>query len=70
MATLVTVLVVSLLGSLHCAGMCGPLVAVAVADRTVTSNGMRALLNVAYHGGRLVTYTLVGVICGIIGWFN
>ncbi len=67
MATMVTVLVASLLGSLHCAGMCGPLVAVAVGDTSVTTNGLRAMLHVAYHGGRLVTYSLVGAVCGLIG---
>ncbi len=67
MITLGTVFVVSLLGSLHCAGMCGPLVAIAVGDRHVRSHVARALLHVAYHGGRLLTYTSVGVVCGLLG---
>lgn len=67
MATLVTVFMVSLLGSLHCVGMCGPLVAVAVGARDVSTHVLRALLHVAYHGGRLLTYTLVGLVCGLVG---
>jgi sulfite exporter TauE/SafE len=67
MMTLGTVLVVSLLGSLHCAGMCGPLVAVAVGSASVQNNVARAALHVAYHGGRLLTYTVVGALCGLLG---
>jgi sulfite exporter TauE/SafE len=67
MATLSAVFVVSLLGSLHCVGMCGPLVAVAMGDAKVFSHTTRALLHVAYHGGRLVMYTLIGMLCGLLG---
>jgi hypothetical protein len=67
MATLATVLLFSLSGSLHCAGMCGPLVAFAVGTPESHSNAVRAVLQVAYHGGRLVTYSLVGAICGVLG---
>lgn len=67
MATLATVLVVSLLGSLHCAGMCGPLVAVAVGSTQQQSMPSRAALHVAYHGGRLVTYALLGAVGGWVG---
>ena len=33
----------------------------------MTSNSVRTLLHVAYHGGRLVTYMLVGMACGLVG---
>ena len=49
------VLVASLLGSLHCAGMCGAFVAFAV----IGSPGhqpSRVALNTAYNLGRLITY--------------
>ena len=60
------VLVASLAGSVHCAGMCGVFVAFAVgADKPDTPR--RWLLNGSYHLGRLVTYTLLGAICGAIG---
>jgi sulfite exporter TauE/SafE len=65
-ALILTVFGASLAGSLHCAGMCGTLVAFAVG--TPDSPGRRRIdLHVLYHGGRLVTYTLIGVLCGLAG---
>ena len=58
------VLVASLVGSLHCAGMCGVFVAMAVgADRRVSRIKLQSL----YHGGRLVGYTMLGAIAGALG---
>lgn len=58
------VLVASLLGSLHCAGMCGPFVAFAVNDQS----GQRSTrLQLAYHSGRLTTYMLLGAAAGATG---
>jgi len=60
------VLVASLLGSLHCAGMCGGFVAFyAGGDRS--SGWSRALSHAAYSLGRLLTYTLLGIMAGILG---
>lgn len=59
------VLVASVLGSLHCAGMCGGLVLFAVG-----SDGRprrRLPLHVAYHGGRGLAYTLLGLAAGGLG---
>jgi sulfite exporter TauE/SafE len=67
MTALVAVLLASLFGSLHCAGMCGALVAFAVGSTEAQSNISRAVLHAAYHGGRLVTYALVGAVCGLLG---
>ena len=68
MITLVTtVFLASLLGSLHCAGMCGPFVAFAVGQPTGENNASRTHLQLAYHGGRLVTYTLLGAAAGATG---
>ena len=67
MATLIAaVLVASLLGSLHCAGMCGPFAAFAV----LTPGGpdSRPLrLGMAYNGGRLISYSLLGATAGLLG---
>ncbi|QDU55753.1 sulfite exporter TauE/SafE family protein [Aeoliella mucimassa] len=64
-AQVVTVFVASLLGSPHCAGMCGPFVAFAVGQ---SSDGTsRWHLQFAYHGGRLVTYALLGAVAGSLG---
>lgn len=60
------VFVASLLGSLHCAGMCGAFVAFAMGDGA-GSRAARARLSVAYHGGRLITYIVLGVAAGSVG---
>ncbi len=67
MELLIAVLVASFVGSLHCVGMCGPLVAFAVGDATGGKPAPRAGLHAAYHGGRLLTYALVGAVCGLFG---
>lgn len=63
---LTTVFVASLLGSLHCVGMCGGFVAFySGADG---SGGSRRLLShTAYSGGRLVAYSILGLAAGLIG---
>jgi sulfite exporter TauE/SafE len=63
---LTTVFVASLLGSLHCVGMCGGFVAFySGADG---SGGLRRLLSHgAYSGGRLVAYSILGLGAGAIG---
>jgi sulfite exporter TauE/SafE len=63
---LTTVFVASLLGSLHCVGMCGGFVAFySGADG---SGGARRLLShAAYSGGRLAAYSILGLAAGAIG---
>lgn len=63
---IVAVFIASLLGSLHCAGMCGAFVAFAVGGFD-TPTKQRVRLNAAYNGGRLVTYILLGVVAGSVG---
>jgi hypothetical protein len=67
MSTLLTgVFVASLLGSLHCVGMCGGFVA--FYSGTDGSGGSRRLLShSAYSGGRLVAYSILGLAAGAIG---
>lgn len=65
-ATLAAVLFASLAGSPHCAGMCGVFVAMACGfDRDKPRTHLR--LQLAYHGGRLVGYTTLGVAAGVLG---
>lgn len=69
MAALITaVFIASLLGSLHCAGMCGPLAAFAVVPQSghPTSGNVLAL-QCAYNGGRLLTYVVLGALAGLFG---
>lgn len=79
--SLVGVFTASLLGSAHCAGMCGPLAAVATAPVQVSANrspvprgnwwhasGASALsLSAIYNTGRLLTYALLGALAGAVG---
>ena len=64
---MIAVLSASLLGSLHCAGMCGGLMFFAIGSDQETKKGARTRLQCAYHGGRMLTYTLLGVAAGTIG---
>ncbi|MEL6498404.1 MAG: sulfite exporter TauE/SafE family protein [Planctomycetota bacterium] len=64
LALIGTVIAASVVGSLHCAGMCGAFVAMAVGlDRS----GSRTKLHAAYNGGRLVTYATIGAAAGVLG---
>lgn len=67
MITLITtVFVASIIGSLHCAGMCGGVLALAIGIAGGDPTPRRRL-QAAYHGGRLVTYTVLGLLAGAIG---
>jgi sulfite exporter TauE/SafE len=69
---LVTLLVTGLAGSLHCVGMCGPILLAfqRVFDGTrAGASGWRALARdfVPYHAGRIWTYGMLGLVAGIAG---
>lgn len=59
-----TVLLASLTGSLHCAGMCGAFVAFGVGG---ARGGAAWRAQLAYHGGRLATYGALGALAGAAG---
>lgn len=65
-ALLFSVVGASLVGSLHCAGMCGPFAAFYSGGDT-TPRGARAASHAAYHLGRLVTYLTLGALAGALG---
>ncbi len=54
----ILVFIASLLGSMHCVGMCGGIVWALPAERSA---------HVAYHGGRLVGYLSLGALAGLLG---
>jgi hypothetical protein len=58
-----TVLAASLLGSAHCAGMCGGIALVACGE----DRGTRLLRQAGYHGGRLASYAVLGAVAGLVG---
>lgn len=59
----------SVVGSLHCAGMCGAFVAIACGRVGAERKSARdaAVLQCAYHGGRLLTYVTMGAFAGAAG---
>jgi sulfite exporter TauE/SafE len=60
-----TAFVLGLVGSLHCAGMCGPLaLALPVAGSTLPGFVLGRL---AYNLGRILTYSLLGLALGLSG---
>jgi sulfite exporter TauE/SafE len=66
-ALALTVLAASLVGSLHCAGMCGPFVAF-YAGAPGHRRGWPALSgHAAYSAGRLAAYTALGALAGTAG---
>lgn len=67
LAILSAVLVASLVGSPHCAGMCGGLMLFALGADAEQPRGKRVRLQLAYHGGRLASYLLLGTAAGAIG---
>jgi sulfite exporter TauE/SafE len=60
-ADMTTLLLLGLLGTGHCIGMCGPLV-VALPGQSGRISG-----HLAYHGGRLITYGAIGGLMGAVG---
>ena len=68
-----TVFLASVLGSLHCVGMCGPFALLAGQSRLGNSSpssqpsGRWWAPTVAYSLGRLMTYTVVGLAFGSLG---
>lgn len=54
-----------LLGSVHCIGMCGPLVmALPIAQK---SNLQKWIALALYHTGKIASYALLGIIFGLLG---
>jgi len=57
--------IIGILGSLHCLGMCGPLVlAFPVSNK---SNTMIAIEDILYNTGRILTYAILGALAGTVG---
>lgn len=62
---LLSALVLGLLGSLHCVGMCGPIAFMLPVDR---SNNFKKIFQILmYHFGRLLAYGSIGLIFGLLG---
>lgn len=69
---LYSALILGLLGSFHCVGMCGPIAFLLPIDR---KNPLKRSFQIlSYHLGRLFTYALLGLAIGLVGkslnWFG
>jgi sulfite exporter TauE/SafE len=63
---LITAFITGLLGSFHCAGMCGP---IALATPTVGVTTMERINGkLVYNAGRLLTYAVLGALLGLFGF--
>lgn len=60
-----TALVLGLAGSFHCIGMCGPIAFVLPVDRSTKSKLFYQIF--LYHFGRLISYSIIGLLFGFIG---
>lgn len=62
---LITAFILGLLGSFHCVGMCGPIAFMLPVDQ---NNAYKKLFQITiYHLGRLLAYSTIGLIFGLIG---
>ena len=58
-------LILGLLGSFHCIGMCGPIAFMLPVDR---SNSTKKIIQISiYHFGRILAYSLIGLVFGLVG---
>lgn len=58
-------LLLGLLGSFHCVGMCGPIAFMLPVDRSHTLKKITQIFT--YHFGRLMAYSLIGLVFGLVG---
>ena len=62
---LFSALILGLLGSFHCVGMCGPIAFLLPVDR---KNPIKRFFQLfSYHIGRLFTYSFIGLLFGLLG---
>ena len=62
---ILSAIILGLMGSLHCVGMCGPIAFMLPVDRT--SNLKKISQIFIYHFGRLMAYSIMGILFGFIG---
>lgn len=62
---ILSAIILGLMGSLHCVGMCGPIVFMLPVDRTNSLNKFGQIF--IYHFGRLLAYGIIGLLFGLLG---
>lgn len=65
-AILISALILGLASSLHCVGMCGPLIMSVPVQHLPKGKKISGII--LYQVGRIAVYGLLGSIAGIIGW--
>ncbi len=62
---ILSAILLGLMGSLHCVGMCGPIAFMLPVDRT---NNLKKFFQIfIYHFGRLLAYGSIGLVFGVLG---
>lgn len=67
LSDLIMAFAIGLSGSIHCAGMCGPLVAAFNAKLSGPGAWFKFLFSLQYNLGRLLVYSLLGSLAGLLG---
>jgi len=62
---LLSAVILGLLSSFHCVGMCGPIAFVLPVDRT--NKFKQGYQTILYHLGRLLAYSSIGLLFGLLG---
>lgn len=65
-AFLISALLLGLASSLHCVGMCGPLVMSVPVQHLPENKKISGVL--IYQTGRIAIYAVLGIVAGLIGW--
>lgn len=63
---IVTAFLLGLASSFHCIGMCGPIAMALPLDRSSVTSQVSGLT--VYNLGRIITYTLLGILFGFVGF--
>ncbi|SHJ07410.1 sulfite exporter TauE/SafE family protein [Flavobacterium terrae] len=58
-------LILGLISSLHCMGMCGPIAMMLPVDRTNEAKKVTQIMT--YHLGRIISYSILGLFFGLLG---
>ncbi|WP_234859340.1 sulfite exporter TauE/SafE family protein [Aquimarina aquimarini] len=61
----ISAIILGLLGSFHCVGMCGPIAFMLPVNRSNTTQKFFQIF--LYHFGRLLAYSIIGLFFGILG---
>ncbi len=65
-AAVIAGFVYGILGSMHCIGMCGPLI-LTIPFQSLQSKTKKAFAYILYGGGKTLSYMMLGLLFGIIG---